>query len=180
MSTLADTVRPLLRARQTREFTDEPVDTEALEAVADAARWSGSSRNSQPWRFVILARRETLDTIAESSLPSTRSLSTAPAAVAIAMPAESGGGISLAYDEGRVAERMLVAASMLGLGAGITWVKPEARPAVARLLGLPEHRFVRTVVAIGHPTPEALRSKSAPGQARLPREETVFRERWPG
>ncbi|HEY6608997.1 MAG TPA: nitroreductase family protein [Candidatus Limnocylindria bacterium] len=180
MSTPANTVRPLLRARQAREFTDQSVDDEALQAVADAARWSGSSRNSQPWRFVIVRRRETLDAIAESSLPSTRALSSAPAAIAITMPAESGGGISLAYDEGRAAERMLVAASMLGLGAGITWVKPDVRPAAAEALGLPGDRFVRTIVAIGHPTSDARRSKSAQGEARLPREKTVLWERWPG
>jgi nitroreductase len=96
------------------------------------------------------------------------------------MPAGDGKGISLAYDEGRAAERMLVAASMLGLGAGIVWIPPDARDLVAGLMGLPEDRFVRTVVAIGHPTSEARRPKSALGAARLDREETVFEERWPG
>jgi nitroreductase len=180
MSEPADTVRPLLRARQTREFTGAPVEAAALAAVADAARWTGSSRNSQPWRFIVVTERATLDRIAEAGLPQTRSLATAPAAIPIAMPVQEGGGISLAYDEGRAAERILVAASMLGLGAGISWVRPEARGAVAAALGLPDDRFVRTIVAIGHPTENARRPKTAPGEARLPREETVLPERWPG
>jgi hypothetical protein len=47
------------------------------------------------------------------------------------------------------------------------------------MLGVPEDRQVRTIIAIGHPTAAARRPKSAPGEARLPREETVFEERWP-
>ena len=174
-----DIVRPLLRVRQTREFGPEAVDTEALDAIADAARWSGSSANTQPWRFLVVRERATLHAIGEAGAPSTRSLATATAAIAVVMPQKEGGGISLAYDEGRAAERMLVAASLLDLGAGVSWVKADAREAVAGLLGLPEDRFVRTIVAIGHPTESARRPKAPRGEARLPREVTVFAERWP-
>lgn len=171
-------VRPLLRVRQTREFTDAPVDPAELDAIADAARWSGSSRNIQPWRFILIRSRDTLDAIARAGMPQTRALASAGAAVAIAMPHEPGSGISNAYDEGRAAERILVAASLLGLGAGIAWIRSEARPEVGALLGLPEDRFVRTAVAIGHATDDGRRPKSRPGEARLPREATVLEERW--
>ena len=79
----ADRVRPLLRVRQVREFASTPVDPDALDAIADAARWSGSSRNGQPWRFVIIRDSETLRSIHEAGLPQTRSLATAQAAIAI-------------------------------------------------------------------------------------------------
>ena len=176
----ADLIRPLLRVRQVREFASAPVDPEALNAIADAGRWSGSSRNQQPWRFVLIRDPNSLRAIHEAGLPQTRSLATAAAAIAIVLPSEPGSGISHGYDEGRAAERMLIAASLLGLGAGIAWVRSDARPAVAALLGLPEDRFVRTVIAIGHPSESSRRPKSAPGEARLPREDTVFEERWPG
>ncbi len=174
----AEAVRPLLRVRQVREFTDEPVAPEVLDALADAARWSGSSTNSQPWRFVIVRSVETLRRIGDAGMPQTRSLQTATAAIAIALPEEKGMGISFAFDEGRAAERVLIAASFLEIGAGIAWILPEVRPVVGSLLGLPEGRFVRTMVALGHPTETAQRPKSAKGQARLPREETVFSETW--
>jgi nitroreductase len=176
--TPADAVRPLLRVRQVREFSGEPVEPAALDAIADAARWSGSSQNSQPWRFVIVRDRSTLSAIHDAGLPQTRSLATAAAAIAIVMPQRPGGGISIAFDEGRAAERILVAASMLDLGAGIAWVGTEVRPIVAELLGLPDDRFVRTIVAIGHPSAAGRRPKTARGEARLPREEVVFEERW--
>jgi nitroreductase len=175
-----DVVRPLLRARQVREFSADPLDPAQLDALADAARWSGSSKNSQPWRFIVVRDAAAIRAIHEAGLPQTRSLATAPAAIAITMPAEEGRGISLGFDEGRAAERILVAASLLGLGAGIAWVRGDAREAVARVLGLPEDRFVRTIVAVGHPSEAARKPKSARGEARLPRAETVFEDRWPG
>ena len=180
MADPADALRPLLRVRQVREFTEERVSTDALDAIADAARWSGSSTNSQPWRFVLLRSVDTLRTIAAAGLPQTRSLQSATAAVAVVMPGEKGKGISLAYDEGRAAERMLIAASFLDLGAGVAWILPDVRPLVASLLALPEDRFVRTIVALGHPSAAARRPKSAKGKARLPREEAVFYETWGG
>lgn len=179
-SSPADAVRPLLRVHQVREFTEDPVSTDALDAIADAARWSGSSANTQPWRFVILRSVEVLRTIGAAGLPQTRSLQSATAAVAIVLPEASGKGISHAYDEGRAAERMLVAASFLDLGAGIAWIMPPVRPLVASLLELPEGLYVRTIVSVGHPSAAARRPKSTKGQARLPREETVFYEKWGG
>jgi nitroreductase len=173
-------VRPLRKVRQVREFTDAPVDRSVLDALADAARWSGSSKNNQPWRFIVVTEPDTLHALAESGMPHTRALATAPAAIAIVLPEQPGWGVSHAFDEGRAAERILVAAALLGVGAGITWVARDGRARVAELLGLPPDRFVRTVVAIGHPTERARQPKSEPGDARLPRVETVLRERWSG
>lgn len=179
MTDPADAIRPLLRVRQVREFTAEPVDVAALDAIADAARWSGSSQNKQPWRFIAIREPATLRALAEAGTPQTRGLATAPAAIAIVMPEAEGKAISLAYDEGRATERILIAATMLELGAGLSWILAPVRAAVGALLGLPEDRFVRTIVAIGHPTDAARRPKSPRGAARLPREETVLSERWP-
>lgn len=176
----ANAIRPLVRVHQVREFTDAPVEPAALDAIADAARWSGSSANSQPWRFILIRNAETLRQLSEASLPSTRSLATAAAAVAVVLPQVQGAAVSNAYDEGRAAERILIAAFLLGLGAGIAWVKADDRPAVGELLGVPEGRYVRTLVAIGHPTTKASKPKSTHGEARLPRSQTVFSERWGG
>ena len=175
-----DTVRPLRRTRQVRQFTDEPVADEILDAIADVARWSGSSRNTQPWRFIVIRDTDVPRRLREAGMPQLRSLATATAGIAIVFPADPDRSISYAYDDGRVAERMLIAAGMLGIGAAIAWVRADVLPIARELLGLPEDRTVRTIIALGHPTEEARRPRSAPGEARLPREETVFRERWPG
>ncbi len=173
-------IRPLLRTRQVRSFTNEPVDPAALEALLDVARWSGSSRNEQPWRFVLVRDAVTIRRLAAAGLPQTRLLETAPAAIVIVVPDEPGRAVSRSYDEGRVAERLLIGAGLLDLAAGIAWIRGEVEPAVRELLGLPADWLVRTIVGVGRPTSEARRPKSAPGRARLPREELVHRERWGG
>ncbi len=171
-------VRPLLHVRQFREFTPAAPSDAELAAIADAARWSGSSTNSQPWRFIVIRDRDLLMGLHDAGLPQTRSLGTAPAAIAIVLP-EEGSAISHAFDEGRAAERMLIAAHLLGLGAGIAWIRKEVRPLVSEPLGIPHDRFVRTIVVVGHPTEAALAPKNPPGKARLPRDEVVFEGRWP-
>jgi nitroreductase len=173
----AAVVRPLLRVRQIREFTGEPPSDAEIDAIVDVARWTGSSTNSQPWRFIVVRDLATIRRIAEIGLPSTRSLRTATAAIAIVLP-DRPTDISLTYDDGRVAERILIAASLLGLGAGIAWVRSEFREEIGGMLGLPGGRFIRTIMSLGHPSEAGLRPKSAPGQGRLPRAETVFTERW--
>ena len=175
-------VRPLIRVRQYRQFTDQPPTGQELAAIVDAARWSGSSRNTQPWRFIVVRDRDVILRIHEAGMPQTRSLATALAAIAIVVPhgdaGPDGDAESYAYDEGRAAERMLIAASFLGLGAGIAWALPRIQPMIGELLGIPEGWLVRTIVVVGHPTEEARAPKLGAGKARLPRSETVFEDRW--
>src|SRR5439155_18479624 len=128
-----------------REFTDEALTDEEVEAITEVARWSGSSRNEQPWRFIVIRSTETIRKIVEVGLPQTRSLRTAMDAVAIVLPDETGKQLSRAYDDGRAAERMLIAASMLGLGAGVAWIRSDVRDTIHDLLGLPADRFTRTI-----------------------------------
>ena len=78
-----------------------------------------------------------------------------------------------AYDEGRVAERILVAAGALGLGAAIGWAVAAYRPGVSAFLGLTAPGFVRTIISLGHPTDAARQPRSAPGSARRPLAELV-------
>ena len=173
----AAAVRPLLEVRQTRAFSDSAVDDDALIAIADAARWSGSRSNRQPWRFVIVRGRDDVRRMGEVGAPDAKTLATAPAAIAVVLPQDKSAAISNAFDEGRAAERILIAAERLGLGAGIAWIGSEERPAVAELLGVPEGWFVRTIIAIGHPADPAERAADRSG-ARLARSETVFEDRW--
>lgn len=175
----AERIRPLIRVRQIRDFVDRPVAKPEIDAIADVARWSGSASNSQPWRFVVVRDKATIRRLADAGMSQTRSLQTATAAIAIVLPEDTGKAVMFAYDEGRAAERIMIAASLLGLGSGIAWILAERREAIRSILGLPADRFVRTIVAVGHPSEAALRLKSAPGEARLPRAEVVYEEKWP-
>jgi nitroreductase len=171
----ADTIlRGLRRTRQIRQFTDEPVDEAALQSILEVARWTGSSQNSQPWTFIVVRDAETRRRIGEVA-PYARYVANAPLAIAIAMPGTD--PEAEAYDEGRVAERVLIAASALDLGAGIGWADgPEQQATVSALLGVAPPAFVRTIVSVGHPTESALQKRSGPGTGRRPLAEFV-RER---
>ncbi|MEX1043812.1 MAG: nitroreductase family protein, partial [Acidimicrobiia bacterium] len=51
--------------RVVRNFEDRPVSDEHLEAILDAGRWTGSSKNRQSWVFVVIRDRNQLDRLAE-------------------------------------------------------------------------------------------------------------------
>ena len=173
----ADVLRPLRRIRQVRQFTDQPVDGPAIDAIVDVGRWSGSSSNSQPWRFIVLRDVDLVRRMATMDMPHSRALTTAMAAIVVVVPT-TGSTMSFAYDDGRASERMLIAAQTLGLGAGLLWVSQEARSRVAEALGIPDGWMPRSVLALGHPTTEALAPKNPPGQARRPRSRMVSEGRW--
>ena len=166
-------LRALRRTRQIRSFTEEPVDEAALRAVLEVARWTGSSENGQPWTFLVLRDRAERERIAELARYA-RYVGKAPLAIAIVMPGAD--PETDAYDEGRVAERVLIAAGALGLGAGIGWAERSEQPAVGALLDVTLPAFVRTIISLGHPTEAALRPRSGPGTGRRPLTEFV-RER---
>jgi len=170
----ATVLRALRRTRQVRSFTDEPVDDAAIQAMLEVARWTGSSQNGQPWMFIVIRDRDVRQRIAEIA-PYARHVGKAPIAMAIEMRGEHPD--ELTYDEGRAAERILIAAGALGLAGGIGWADGAAQQAeVGALLGVTPPAFVRTVVSLGHPTEESRRPRTGPGTGRRPLEELV-RER---
>jgi nitroreductase len=160
----------LRRTRQIRSFTDEPVSEDDLQAILEVCRWTGSSMNTQPWQFIVIRDPEARRRIGEISVHA-RYVGKAPLAIAIAMPGED--SESDAYDEARVAERILIAATAMDLGAGIGWIEEKDYAAVDELLGLTPPTFVRTVVSIGHPSEEARKPRSGPRTGRRPLEEFV-------
>lgn len=47
-------IHPLLKERWSpRSFTDQKVDKESLRRIFEAARWTPSSSNDQPWRYIV-------------------------------------------------------------------------------------------------------------------------------
>lgn len=166
-------LRALRRTRQIRRFTDEPVDDAALQAILEVARWTGSSENGQPWIFLVLRDRVVRERIGAMTRYA-RHVGRAPMAIAIVMPGED--AETDAYDEGRAAERILIAASAVGLGAGIGWTDGKERARVGSLLAVAPPALVRTIISLGHPTEAAMRPRSGPGTGRRPLQELV-RER---
>jgi len=119
--------------------------------------------------------RAALSEIASAS-PNVRHVTGAAAVIVIVMDGDS--PEIETFDEGRVAERILVAATALDLASAIGWIRPAGALAVGALLGVPNGRRTRTLVSLGYPTEEGARPKSAPGTARRPLAEMVRFERF--
>ena len=174
-------LRTLRRVRSVRSFRPDPVPDESLTEILEVARWTGSGSNRQPWTFVVVREPATLNAIAVAS-PNVRHVAGAAAVIVIVMDGDAPEIEKFpeieTFDEGRVTERILVAATALGLASAIGWIVPAGAAAVATLLGVPEGRRARTLVSLGYPTEEGARPKSAPGSARRPLAELVRFERF--
>ncbi len=170
-----ETLRILRGVRSVRDFRPDPVPEDRLAAILEVARWTGSGGNAQPWTFIVVQERATLQAIALAS-PNTGHVAGAAAAIVIVTDGKSPGIET--FDEGRAAERILIASTALGLASAIGWIVPQASSQVKTLLGVPEERSVRTLVSLGYATESGALPKSAPGSARRPLDEVVRRERF--
>jgi nitroreductase len=161
--------------RQARQYKPDPVPQEVIEELLDVARWTGSSRNTQPWHFIAITDKGQLQKISELRTAINWVAGT-PLAIAIVLNGDS--DISEAYDEGRVTERLMIGAHALGLGAGVAWFGDASQQAGAKqILGIPEERTARSVVTIGYPTSiKDPRPGAAPG-GRKPLSEVASYDR---
>lgn len=49
-------IAPIAKRWSPRAFSDQAIPREMLETLFDAARWSASSYNEQPWRFIVASK----------------------------------------------------------------------------------------------------------------------------
>ncbi len=167
-----DRVAPALTSlRATRWFTDDPVDDGQLRQVLEAGRWTGSARNRQPWRFVVVRDGETRRQLARLGAYAGH-LAVAPVVIALGVE-EAAGGEDAQFDAGRAAQNMMLAAQLQGLGSCPASFFPAANADRAGpLCGLALPWRVRTAISLGRPAP-APPGKSAIPTGRLPLAELV-------
>ncbi len=162
-----DALKAILTKRDSRSFTEQPVDDNDLSRVLQAGRMAGSAKNVQPCRFVVLTettRKQELAACGQFSawIPQ------APVNIAVVIP-EDGRD----FDAGRSAQNMMVAANALGLAS--CPVTMHDQDCARRVLDLPDGYRVSIVLAIGHPVEG---TTAGMGAARVPLDEMVHRERW--
>ncbi len=171
MATLANAremVEEMRQVRQARLFRPDSVPQDVLAQLLEIARWTGSSRNSQPWHFVVVTNKEHLRQLSQLRTPITW-VADAPLAIVIVLDGAS--ELSEAYDEGRVTERLLIGARILGLGGGTAWFGDAAQQQQAKeMLGIPTERTAHSAVVIGYPTTlkDHRPNANVPGRKPLP------------
>jgi nitroreductase len=168
-----DRIAFLRSLRAVRSFRPDPVPQEVVDDILEVARWSGSASNRQPWELVLIRDRETLGALARVEGYAAH-LADAPLGIVLVMAGER--PTQETYDEGRLAERIMLAALAHGVGSSVGWIVGSGRDAAREILGVPEGRVVRTAISLGYPDEEGRRRRAR--QARKPLSEIVHEERY--
>jgi nitroreductase len=138
-----DTYRRILGLRAVRSYREEPIAPGTAEEILEAGRWTGSSKNTQRWAFVVLEDRESLDRLAEAGRFTGPVREATMAIVIVRLP----GGND--FDMGRVAQNLMLAAAARGVASCPITLHHEER--ARRVLDVPDDHGCRWAVAFGHP-----------------------------
>jgi len=164
-----DAYQAIVTKRDTRSFSAEPVADGDLQRILQAGRMAGSAKNQQLNRLVVVTDAADRTALAECGrfadwIPA------APVVVVFVVPKEGG----RAFDIGRMAQNMMVAAQ--GMGLASCPVTFHHQDCVRERLGFPEDHEAPMGIGIGHPAPvEEKKKESAP---RIPLDELVDWGRW--
>src|SRR5919109_5566595 len=163
-----DAYRAVVDKRDQRVYLPKPIPDEALRHILQAARMTGSSKNREPNRLVVITERERVRALGALS-PWGRWLADAAVIIVITQvePHE--------FDAGRCAQNMMIAAWADGIGSCPAHL-PEAD--VARVLGIPKDVHVNRVIGFGYIDPARAAAPTSVARRRKPLEELVHRERW--
>ena len=172
--TATDRITFLRGLRAVRSFRPDVVPREALDDILEVARWSGSANNKQPWELVVVRRPETLRALAGMD-GYVGHLGGATAGILLVMAGAD--ETQETYDEGRLSERIMLAALAHGLGSCIGWFTGAGVRDAKALLGIPEGRLLRTVISLGYPDEAALKGRGS-AQPRKQLSEIVHEERY--
>lgn len=135
--------------RAVRHFRADPVGVSVVERIVDTARWTGSARNRQPWRFVAVTdpdARRALSRLGGYAVH----LATAPLVLVLA--SRDNGFADTEFDVGRLTQSVCLAAAEQGLGSCPTTFFPaENVSRAAELLRLGPGWLPRHAIALGYP-----------------------------
>src|SRR5262245_27878124 len=163
-----DAYRAVVDKRDQRAFLPKALPDEALRRILQAGRMTGSSKNREPNRFVVVRDDERRRAIAGLSRFA-RWLADAAVVVVIVQTEQH------EFDAGRCAQNMMVAAWNDGVSSCPAHV-PE--PELAKLLGIPSGVSINRVIGFGYVDPARTTPPASVARRRLPLETLVHWEMW--
>ncbi|OGJ91078.1 MAG: hypothetical protein A2268_01960 [Candidatus Raymondbacteria bacterium RifOxyA12_full_50_37] len=174
----------IIQARYScRSYNSGPVRPGDIRAICEAARLAPSACNSQTWRYVVVANRDTIHRISdEGSRAVVRNPWMRDASVVIAGCAKldllaNGVGTLVTgtdyhqIDFGISMEHMVLKATELGLGT--CWIGWFDEKSVKKILNIPRNVKVLCLLTVGYPKERIIREKN-----RKALEEIVFWDSW--
>lgn len=148
-----DTSTCIRTRREIRAFLDKPIPDESLVRLLDAGRLAPSSKNSQPWHFIVIKNKEILGKISGLT-PTGAHIAKAPLAIAVLMD----GAKLPEIDGARATQNMMLAAWEIGIGS--CWITNFYDDAVKDILGAPQRMKLISVIPFGYPEePKTSRKK---------------------
>jgi nitroreductase len=149
-----ETLTCIRTRREIREYLDRSIPEETLLKILEAGRLAPSSKNSQPWHFVVIRDREMLKKNTALT-PTGGHIAKAPLAIAILMDCAKLPEI----DGARAGQSMILAAWDLGIGA--CWITNFYDDGVKDLLGAPQRMKLVSVIPFGFPVEPTAKRKKA-------------------
>jgi nitroreductase len=137
--------------RAWRNYRPDHIPAADIEAILEAGRWTGSSKNLQKWRFVVVEGDEALEDLATAG-DFTRPIRSAPLAIALVWPEDG-----YEFDIGRAAQNMMLAAAARGIASCPITLHREDH--ARQVLGLPDSRRCRYAISFGYPDEAAERAE---------------------
>jgi nitroreductase len=164
-----DDIAALIRRPVLRAFDpDRTVSDEVVRRLLEAARWTGSARNRQPWRFATVRDRSTLRRL--SGLGAYAQF-VADAPVVLVLSSVHNEYADSEFDVGRITQSIVISAAGLGLGSCPATLFPEENVDAARsIVDLPADWRPRHLLALGYPPTIQMEATGVPAVPRGRRE----------
>jgi nitroreductase len=159
--------------RNVRSYTDRPIPADDLDRILEAGRRAPSSRNTQPWDFVLVTERDRLRRLSQV-WQGAGHIAGSAATIALIAPVEEAEGERVQYDLGQATMSIVLTAADLGIGSGHSAVSDQRL--AGEILGFPSDRLCAYLIALGYPADRPLSPVRKP--TRRPFDEVVHRERW--
>ena len=161
--------------RNVRDFADRPISDVNLDRILEAGRRAPSSRNWQPWDFVLVTDRTVLGELSKVWVGAGHVAGSAATIVLVApILADASKQSWLDFDHGQAMMAMMIVAADMGIGSGHSAVQDQAL--ARKLLGIPEDRYAEAMMSLGYPLERPLTPLKK--MDRRPFEDVVHRGRW--
>jgi nitroreductase len=154
----SDIFTTIHQRKSVRNFTGKIVPQELLLELVKSGMAAPSAVNCQPWEFIIVTERITLDKLGDA-LPYAKMIYKAGAAIIVCGDPSKSHKQKIEYailDPALASQNILLAAEALELGAVWTaaYPYPERMHSVRSILHIPENIIPLNVIPIGYPTGE--------------------------
>jgi nitroreductase len=139
--------------RSIRKFTKKEVSKEDIDKLLEAAMQAPSAGNNQPWEFIVIDDRKTLDAIPDFH-PYSDMLKESPIAILVCGKIDATKYCGYwVQDCSAATQNILLAAHGMDLGAVWLGIYPvqERIDGIKHLVGLPGDIYPLSLIAIGYP-----------------------------